>query len=158
MKPGGPWPDGAQPKNNFVRYYRLDKNNKSVQSKKEYLYWVRRFYLGVNLVPGWLKITDQALEHLEEPRRSHAAEQLRQLGESISSEWAKDNGVRLINTKSAVIWGQAVLEALNQDDLDNFLVILAQDVEAMLAGKIMSSEISFERYYTYDFDSFDSFD
>ncbi len=154
IKPGAPWPDGAPPSKNFVHHYQMDKKNQRVQTKREYLHWVRRFYLGINLVPGWLKITDQVLGSLEEPRRSHVAEQLRHVGERIGSEWAKDNDVRLISTRSAVIWGQAVPEALNQDDLDNFLVLLDGDVEAMLTGKISGSDIGFERYYAYDFDSF----
>ncbi len=125
-----------------------------MQTQEEYLYWVRRFYLGYSLVPGWLSITHQVLKPLDGEYRSLKSRELYDLGERIGSEWAKDNGVRLIDTRTTAIWGQAALEAVQRDDLDNFLRLLRDDVESLLGAQASVKDISFERYYRVEADPF----
>jgi hypothetical protein len=150
IEPREPWPDGAAPRENFVRHFRGDRQNQQLQTEAEYLSWVRRFYLGNGFAPGWLAITEQVKKARGGDHREQVARQLYELGERIASEWARDNSLRLINTRSTAIWGQAAQEAARHRDLENFLPLMARDVDALLAGRIRCSDISFARYYAYD--------
>lgn len=154
VEPEKPWPQGAAPREHFVRHYRADAANQRVQTREEYLYWVRRFYKGYSLVPGWFSITRQILKSLDGDHHTLAEQELYELGERIGSEWAKDNGVRRIDTRTTAIWGQAAMEAARRGDLENFLGVLRDDVESLLAGRTSVKEISLERYYRVEVDPF----
>jgi hypothetical protein len=75
-----------------------------------------------------------------------------ELGRTISVEWAKSNEERLIDTRNAAVWRDALQEALSQGDLDNYLDRVDADVSAILAGSLAGEEIRFERYYVDEFD------
>ena len=77
---------------------------------------------------------------------------LYELGRIISVEWAKHNDVRLIDTRNAAIWRDALQESLSKNDLDNYLERVEADIAAMLAGTLTRSDIEFERYYVDEFD------
>jgi hypothetical protein len=74
------------------------------------------------------------------------------LGRHIGGEWAKHNDVRRLNTRTAAVWRDALLEALRQNDLDAYLLRLEEDVAAMLSGQLGNDAIRFERYYVDEFD------
>ena len=154
VEPDLPWPEGAAPREHFLRHYRDDGVNQQAQSEEQYLYWVRRFYGGSSLMPGWLAITRQVQKAVDAGDRERTVSELVLLGEKIGSEWAKDNGVRLINTRNTAVWGQAVLEAMNREDLGQFLPRLQQDVHAILSRQLGSKDITFERYYRWEPDPF----
>lgn len=146
------WPEYAQPREFFVRAYEADSANQASQGLDNYLLWVTRFYNGLDPVPGWLEMSRQVLADMEEPRRAEVAERLYVLGGRIGAEWAKDNDTRLISSRMANVWRDALIEALNQDDIDNFLTRLEGDVDALLARELVGEEIYFERYYVDEFD------
>jgi hypothetical protein len=146
------WPGELPERNWFQQQWRADAENRSVQSQADYLLWVTRFYEGFNLVPGWLGMMEQVEARLPEAQWQQVAPSLRELGRSIGAEWAKDNAVRKLNTRTAAVWRDALLEALAQNDLDAYLLRLEQDVAALLDGELANDAIRFERYYVDEFD------
>jgi hypothetical protein len=146
------WPGGAQPRAYFETEWRSSPNDHPLQSQDEYLLWVSRFYTGYGAVPGWLSMTAQVLQRI--PAADHAAIEARllELGGRIGAEWAKDNAVRRLNTRSAGVWRDALLEALARNELNSYLERLSADVDALLSGELHNDAIRFERYYIDEFD------
>ncbi len=146
------WPEELPAKQIFTEAYRSDAENQSYHTEDEYLFWIDRFYNGFNLVPGWLGITSGILERVESSQRENIESQMESLGQRIGKEWARNNTIRLINTRSASVWRDALLESLNQGELHDYLDILNQDVDDILSGQLDNDEIYFERYYIDEFD------
>lgn len=147
-----PWPAGIPARAQFVAEWQRSESNQPLQSEAEYLLWVTRFYTGYNAVPGWLNMTEQVLQRTPAERRAATGARLHELGSRIGAEWAKDNAVRRLNTRSAGVWRDALLEALARDELDAYLERLSTDVDALLAGELSNDAIRFERYYVDEFD------
>jgi len=147
------WPAGVPAASPFRAAWRADAANRSLQSEADYLQWVQRFYLGGNLVPGWLDLSEQVLQDLNEAEQASVSGRLWQLGMRIGREWAKDNAVRRVNTRMVAVWRDALLEALRREDLEAYLLLLEHDVAALLAAELGAEEILFERYYINEFDS-----
>jgi hypothetical protein len=146
------WPAELPARQIFTTVWRSAAVNQTVQSEDDYLLWVRRFYQGYNLVPGWLSMSAQVNERLTPRERAAVARSLRELGSRIGAEWAKDNGVRLVNTRMVAVWRDALLEALAQEDLPAYLERLDADMDAVLNGRLAADEVVFERYYVDEFD------
>jgi hypothetical protein len=146
------WPAGIPPRAFFRAEWRESPNNRPLQSQSEYLLWVTRFYTGYGAVPGWLTMTAQVIERLPPVEHDAIEARLHELGGRIGSEWAKDNSVRLLSTRSAGVWRDALLEAFERKDLNAYLDRLSADVDALLAGRLHNDAIRFERYYTDEFD------
>jgi hypothetical protein len=53
----------------------------------------------------------------------------------------------LIDTRSASVWRDALIEAISVGDLDNYMLLFESDVSEILAGSLDKEEISFTRYY-----------
>lgn len=146
------WPTQIPPVSFYVDAWEADESNQQYQDLDEYLLWVRRFHEGYNIAPGWDQLTRQVLERIPASDHEEVSARLYSIGREISLEWAKDNEVRLIDTRNAAIWRDALQEALSQNDLDNYLDRVEEDVEAMLQGRLTHSDIEFERYYVDEFD------
>jgi hypothetical protein len=144
------WPDTLPPARVFIALYEQDEENKSLQKLENYLLWIKRFYLGYQIAPGWLEI-EGAIEDYTGERWSEYCSFLEQLSIKISSEWAQDNSVRKINSRTAAIWRDALVEAMAQDKLDQFLQQFTADVEDLLSGELSTQEVRFTRYFEDDF-------
>ena len=96
---------------------------------------------------GWLQLTDELLSETPENKQQEHAELMAVLGQRISAEWAKSNRIRLIDTSSASVWRDALIEAISVGDLDNYMLRFEADVNAILAGSLNKEEITFTRYY-----------
>ena len=146
------WPEGAPSQTYYTDYYAESLNVHPYQSEEDYLMWIGRFYEGFNILPGWQDITGKVLEEVSPEETEAMDSRMFELGKKISQEWAKDNRVRLINSKMANIWRDTFLESIELNDLMNFVSMLETDVDALLAGNLDSEEIYFERYYEDSFD------
>jgi len=146
------WPSTLPPLSYFQANWENDAANQQVQPETEYLLWIQRFYEGFNTVPGWFELETQVLARLPPDERASAAEQLAALGLKISGEWAKDNSVRRIETSTVATWRDALQESLSRMELDSYLMLLTQDIAALLDGSLTSDDITFERYYIDEFD------
>ncbi len=150
--PEPPWPDGIPPRAYFETEWRESARNQALQSEEQYLLWVTRFYTGYGAVPGWLNMTSQVLQRIPPAERAQIEARLFELGGRIGAEWAKDNSVRLLSTRSAGVWRDALLEALARNELNAYLDRLSADVDALLSGELHNDAIRFERYYIDEFD------
>lgn len=146
------WPEDTYPRDYFESIFQEDELLLQYQTEEDYLLWVLRFYEGNSIAPGWLNLTEQVKARLDEPYRSEVALRLYHLGGRIGSEWAKDNAVRVLDTRNAAVWRDALIEALSQNDLDNYMSRVEQDVESMFTGELEREDITFERYYEDDFE------
>lgn len=146
------WPDGIPHRDFFRAEWQASAANQDYQSADEYLLWITRFYEGFNLAPGWLDMTEQVLARLPQAEHEWVTARLFELGGRIGREWAKDNAVRRLNTRSAAVWRDALLEALARDELETYLDRLSGDVDALLSGELDNDVIRFERYYVDEFD------
>lgn len=146
------WPENAYPREYFEAAFQADAAAQQYQTLDEYLLWITRFYYGNSLTPGWLGLSEQLLERLEEPQRSEVSERLYQLGGRIGSEWAKDNEVRLLNTRNAAVWRDALRESADRGDINEYITQVENDVTAIMAGSLSHEDIYFERYYIDEFD------
>jgi hypothetical protein len=147
------WPGGIPPLSFFSAEWRESANNRPRQSQDEYLLWVTRFYTGYGAAPGWLTMTSQVMQRLPREERAVIEARLFELGGRIGAEWAKDNSVRLLSTRSAGVWRDALLEAFRRNELNAYLDRLLADVDALLAGRLHNDAVRFERYYTDEFDN-----
>jgi hypothetical protein len=149
------WPEGAYPRSYFEAAFQEDEAAREYQTRDNYLLWVTRFYNGYSLAPGWLNLTAQVMARLEPQgaqRQAEVRERLYHLGGRIGSEWAKSNEVRVLDTRNAAVWRDALIESINQNDLDNYMTRVENDVESMFAGELGREDIYFERYYVDDFE------
>lgn len=146
------WIEDVPARSYFQKHWQSDSANQQLQNEDEYLVWVQRFYQGFKLAPGWLELTKQIENGIPAKERKRVHRILTELGGKICAEWAKNNKVRKINSRSAAIWRDAVRESLAQDDLYPFLERLERDINNMLAGKLSNDQIYFERYYVDQFD------
>lgn len=146
------WPSTLPPLSHFQANWDNDAANQQIQPEDEYLLWVQRFYEGFNTVPGWFELETQVLARLPEEERASAAEQLAALGMTIGGEWAKDNSVRRIDTSTVATWRDALQESLSRMEFNSYLMLLTRDITALLDGSLTTDDITFERYYTDEFD------
>ena len=85
------WPEMAYPRDYFEAAYEEDDLAQQYQTREDYLLWVTRFYNGFSIAPGWISLTEQVKERLDEPYRSEVALRLYHLGAGLAV-----NGPRII--------------------------------------------------------------
>lgn len=131
----------------FVDYYQGNSENQLYQDLDSYLDWVQTFYLGNPLSPGWIQLTNELLIETPAHKQQEYSELMTELGQAIGAEWALSNRVRLIDTRSASVWRDALLEAVYIGDMLNFMQRFEADVKAILDGSLDKEIIEFSRYY-----------
>lgn len=143
------WPEDLPPLNYYEREYQRDQSNQSVQSKEDYLKWVRRFYRGWNLYPdGWNDTTRDILLGVEDDNvRERLRKKLAHLGKLISAEWAKSADDRAIRSRELSVWGQALLKAVNANEEERLVDRVTGDVNALLSRRLDPTDVSLKRYY-----------
>lgn len=142
------WPGGLPPLGYYERVYEQDQDNRSVQTREEYLTWVVRFYKGWKLYQdGWEATTRDILLSIDhESARKRLNRKLARLGKLISAEWAKETDDRLIHSRELSIWGQVLLESINRSEEEKLVDEIGRDVKVLLAGRLDRTEINLERY------------
>lgn len=142
------WPQNFPPIDYYQNIYDRDSDNQDLQSREEYLKWVKRFYRGWDLYQdGWQSTTNDILLGVEDPAERRRMElKLFHLGKLMSAEWAKQSPQRNIQTRELSIWGQALLKALNQDKEEKLVDMVTQDVKALLDRKLDRTDINLKRY------------
>ena len=142
------WPVEIPPRELFVQVYENDAANQEVQSRKDYLVWVRRFYQGwVVYSNGWLKMSQDLVEELPMDQRAAANNRIAEIGLKIAPEWAKEKKDRYIFTDMVAVWGEGLLEALNRGDVFQYMELVEQDLELLKQRKIARQDIFLQRYF-----------
>jgi len=141
------WPVDIPSQTHYEEIYKNDTDNQAVQTKTEYLGWVVHFYQGYSGISGWHEITEQVLASTEISRSNIIAEKMQQLGQAISSEWAKLSPNRVIVNRSVSVWSEVVKEASKRNEVEALIDTIAIDIDALFARKIKPDVIQFNRYY-----------
>ena len=145
------WPDNIPDKTIFVdAYHQQVAEGKNNTSLKTHLVWVKRFYRGLSIYPGWNDMTKLVLDSLsDEPVtvQNNASERLAALGEKICIEWAQSNDTRNIDSANINTWGISLRKAVKQENVFPFLTQVERDVDALIARELEMRSITSERYY-----------
>ncbi len=146
------WPVDMPPLSYFKDYYRKDPVHMAISTEKQYIKWIRNFYLGSFYYrKGWLDVTEEMLGTLPAPKDKEIADDLLFLiGKKASSEWAKDSRHRLINLRHVMIWGNAINESIVREKQIIALNKIHNDIDALLVKALKASDIKAERYFVVD--------
>lgn len=147
LQPPDYWPDQLPPQEYFIDRYQVATDNQAYQELDSYLNWIKTFYLGSALSPGWLGLTEDLLYEAPAVKKQEYEVKMEFLGRLIGAEWAKNNAVRLIDTRCASVWRDALIEAIERDDLENYMQRFEADVNAIFAGSLSKENIVYTRYY-----------
>jgi hypothetical protein len=141
------WPQELPDQGYFARIYRADADNRVLQSEKEYLTWVARFYDGWELMPmGWNDIAESVLMDLELSDYQRINASLTSLAVQISGEWAKDNQVRRIDSAMLSLWGGVMQADFSPDYRIAAVEMIREDVADILAGVLAPEQVTEARY------------
>ena len=153
------WPSDLPERDIFVDEFLSDRQLRPSDADEieAHLIWIVRFYQGTILYPnGWTRASERFVASIKKQRHKRKmSARLRSLGILIANEWAKDNDVRRINNTSVAIWGSALRTSAARDDQFNYISKVERDVEELIAGTLLPTEISYQRYYpSEDYDDF----
>ena len=140
------WPDEVPPSNLFIRAYRADAANQTLQSEQAISngFWVLS---GDRIYPtGWLDVERQLLDITEPEQQAVLALRLRNLGILIGAEWAKENEARLIDNRMLALWGSTMQLMQTTDARLGAIELVSQDIEALFAGALQKTDIVEARY------------
>jgi hypothetical protein len=153
------WPASIPEKSYFESVYELDVDNQLLQGRRDYLEWIKSFYLGTTLYPtGWLEIEARALNLSEEKQREALTLLFAELGKKIGGEWAKENELRVIDNRLLAIWGSTIQLGVGTEFSRAVIDFVEADVRGLLAGEITKDEIIESRYdRVLGIESFESF-
>lgn len=141
------WPASLPERSVFNAAYQADHENRAIQTRDEYLTWVRRFYEGFGPMPlGWNDMTAVVLSDLEGELYRKVASRRDLLGALISAEWAKDNSVRNIDSAMLNLWGAVILSVPDTTQRVAALDLLIADAQALLDGRLFPEDINDQRY------------
>lgn len=148
------WPDGMPSRAYFKKVYAADKVNQQVQTEREYLTWVYRFYNGWELYNrGWIKMTNELVAQVKDPDQiEEIRDKIGRIGRLVSGEWAKKSDTRTIYLSHVSVWGNALLESLARDEALPLINRVNQDVDDLLAHRISPDVITADRYFPQDED------
>jgi hypothetical protein len=73
--------------------------------------WLRKFYEGSFLIPGWKSRMKELLRAVPDSEKDQMQALLSDLGEKIGREWAKDNRTRRIDNQMLQKWGDTLSTA-----------------------------------------------
>ena len=150
------WPGDLPPRSLYETAWTQDPSNQMVQSLDSYLRWVLRFYQGWPVYDyGWLELTRDVLVSIENPvARELLASRLVELGRVISIEWSKDSSDRYIRTPTISIWGDALREAVNRDDVQALTNKIFRDIDQLASRQLDLKNVTLKRYYDIEEEDF----
>ena len=122
----------------FRPEYERDRANQKVQTWNEYWGWITSFYNGNILSSGWTRGARATVDVVESGTKQKELIKLANLlGKTISSEWAKDGGVRKISTADLMHWNGVLIAAQRAENGsgDQLKAALLQ-VSAQVARKL----------------------
>ncbi len=141
------WPVELPPREHFLRLYEADIPNQALQTRQQYLEWVRRFYEGSQYMAlGWNAIAESVLVDLSEAERAQLSRQLDALGKAICGEWAKDNQVRRIDTAMLSLWGGVMQADFAPEYRLAAVAMIRQDVAELLSARLAPELVDEQRY------------
>ena len=153
------WPTNIPSRKIFVdAYHQQAAQGNNSSDLNTHLTWVKRFYRGLSIYPGWNDMTKLVLDNLaDEPIdiQNNTAQRLSDLGKKICIEWAQSNDSRNIDSANINTWGVALRKSVKQKQIFPFLAQVEKDVDALIARELDIRAITSDRYYPdEDYDDF----
>ena len=150
------WPNNLPPRSLYETAWAQDPENQMVQSLDGYLRWVLRFYQGWPVYDyGWLDITHDVLASIDDiEKQERVAPRLIEMGRVVSIEWSKDSSDRYIRTPTISIWGDALREAVNRDDVQTLVGKIFEDIDQLANRQLGLEDITLDRYYDIEEEDF----
>jgi len=129
------WPDNIPQRSIFIDAYEKQVSAGTNDTSLEtHLKWIKRFYRGLSIYPGWNDMTNMVIESLADSPQSTQDEakiRLAVLGKKIAIEWAQSNDKRNINSANINTWGNALRTSVKKQQQMSFLTLVEKDVDAL---------------------------
>lgn len=127
----------------FRPEYDRDRANQRRQTWKQYWGWITSFYNGTVLSSGWSREAPSIVGLVNsEAKQKELIALVNDLGKRISSEWAKDSGVRQISTFDLLRWNSALNAARRAENgSGDRLRSAALQVRTEVARKLKEAEL-----------------
>lgn len=148
------WPEKAPPRSDFEAEYAADEANQAVQTEEEYLLWVKRFYTGWRLYAnGWNDLVPEVLSEVKDPDlKAELEAELYEMGQDISSEWAKETEERRVHTRHLSVWGNAMRDAIASGETKEMIEQISRDVDQLMDHVLTVGDITASRYQEFEED------
>lgn len=131
----------------FESAYDADLANQALQSRREYLEWIKSFYTGTLLYPtGWFDVQERVLATAAKENSDILSPRIAEMGKLIASEWAKENSGRAIDNRLLALWGSTLQAAAPGQQRLEVFELVAKDIKRLLSRELDKRAIADSRY------------
>lgn len=131
----------------FEAAYSEDSVNQTLQTREEYLGWIKSFYTGTLLYPtGWFDVQERVLSTSSPENIDAFGPRLEEMGRLIAAEWAKENSARAIDNRLLALWGATLQSATPGNQRLEVFDLVASDVRRLLSRELDKAAIADSRY------------
>ena len=145
------WPDTIPDRSIFIDAYKKQvAEGRNNNSEAIHLRWIKRFYNGLSIYPGWNDMTKAVIDSMSEypvNQQKDTSRRLAQLGQKIAIEWAQSNSTRNIDSANINVWGNALRTSVKREDQLGFITRVERDVKELIDRELDMRAITPERYY-----------
>jgi len=141
------WPPELPDRAFFEAAYSADAANQLLQTREEYLGWIKSFYRGTVLYPtGWFDVQERVLATSAPENVDVLVPQIEELGRLIAAEWAKENSARAIDNRLLALWGATLQSATPGEQRLEVFNLVGNDVRRLLSRELDKASIADSRY------------
>jgi hypothetical protein len=131
----------------FEAAYSEDSVNQTLQTREEYLGWIKSFYTGTLLYPtGWFDVQERVLSTSSPENVDAFGPRIEEMGRLIAAEWAKENSARAIDNRLLALWGATLQSATPGNQRLEVFDLVASDVRRLLSRELDKAAIADSRY------------
>ena len=131
----------------FEAVYSADAANQLLQTREEYLGWIKSFYTGTLLYPtGWFDVQERVLATSAPENVDALGPQIEEIGRLIAAEWAKENSARAIDNRLLALWGATLQSATPGEQRLEVFSLVSSDVRRLLSRELDKASIADSRY------------
>ncbi len=141
------WPTELPDRAFFEAAYSADAANQLLQTREEYLGWIKSFYTGTLLYPtGWFDVQERVLATSAPENVDALGPQIEEMGRLIAAEWAKENSARAIDNRLLALWGATLQSATPGEQRLEVFSLVSSDVRRLLSRELDKASIADSRY------------
>ena len=141
------WPPELPDRAFFEAAYSADAANQLLQTREEYLGWIKSFYTGTLLYPtGWFDVQERVLATSAPENVGALGPQIEEMGRLIAAEWAKENSARAIDNRLLALWGATLQSATPGEQRLEVFSLVSSDVRRLLSRELDKASIADSRY------------
>lgn len=141
------WPENLPSRAFFEEAYTADLANQPLQSRREYLEWIKSFYTGTLIYPtGWFDVQERVIATAAPENAELLSPRIAMLGQLIAAEWAKENSGRVIDNRLLALWGATLQAATPGQQRLEVFELVESDVRRLLERELSKTSIADSRY------------